>query len=76
MLKYLKNILIGIDQLINSICGGDPDETISARLGRNWQGSWMQRFVDWLFKWQKRPGGHCSNAHWWEQDEGKDQIIK
>jgi len=74
--KYLKNILISIDQIINTILGGDPDMTLSARLGRNYRNSWMERFVDWLFKWQKRPGGHCENADWWEKDEGKDSVIK
>ena len=28
--KYLKNLFIAIDQLANTICGGYPDETISA----------------------------------------------
>ena len=32
--KYLYNILIGIDQLVNAILGGDPDETISSRMGK------------------------------------------
>ncbi len=32
--KWLLNILISIDQLGNTIAGGDPDETISSRLGK------------------------------------------
>lgn len=32
--KYLWNILIAIDQLINTMFGGDPDETISSRMGK------------------------------------------
>ncbi len=32
--KYFLNILIAIDQLGNAVLGGDPDETISSRLGR------------------------------------------
>lgn len=32
--SYIKNILISIDQFINTIFGGDPDETISSRLGK------------------------------------------
>lgn len=32
--KYLLNFLISLDQLGNTILGGDPDETISSRLGR------------------------------------------
>lgn len=34
MKNYYWNVLIAIDQLINTICGGDPDETISSRLGK------------------------------------------
>jgi len=32
--EYFWNILIVIDQLVNTLCGGDPDETISSRLGK------------------------------------------
>jgi hypothetical protein len=32
--KYIWNILIAVDQLVNTLCGGDPDETISSRLGK------------------------------------------
>ena len=35
MRKYLYNILIGVDQLVNAIFGGDPDETLSSRLGKH-----------------------------------------
>lgn len=31
---YVKNVLIGLDQAANTILGGHPDETISARSGR------------------------------------------
>jgi hypothetical protein len=34
MKRYFWNILIAIDQFTNTICGGDPDETISSRLGK------------------------------------------
>jgi hypothetical protein len=33
--RYVKRVLLGIDQLGNTIIGGAPDETISARAGRN-----------------------------------------
>jgi hypothetical protein len=74
--RYIFNILISFDQFINTIFGGDPDMTISARLHRNYCGHPFEKFVDWLFAWQKRPGGHCENSDWWEQDEGKDSIFK
>ena len=73
--KYLKNILISIDQLANTLLLGSPDETISSRLGRNYPGSWMEKAVDWLFRWQNKPGGHCE----WSvepQDREEDSIIK
>jgi hypothetical protein len=76
-MRYIRNILISLDQLVNTIFGGDPDMTISGRLGRNYKGTRLERFVDWLFRWQKRPGGHCENAAWWEKDEsGSDSIFK
>lgn len=36
--RYIKNILIAIDQLIGAICGLDPDETISSFLGKTQRG--------------------------------------
>ena len=32
--RYTVNVLIGIDQLVNAIFKGDPDETISSRIGK------------------------------------------
>lgn len=32
--RYFWNLLIAIDQFINTVFGGDPDETISSRLGK------------------------------------------
>lgn len=75
--KYIRNILISIDQMANTLLGGDPDMTISSRLGRNYKGTWMANFVDWLFSWQKRVGStsHTENANYWETDDGKEAII-
>ena len=28
-------VLVGLDQLGNAVCAGNPDETISSRVGRN-----------------------------------------
>ena len=73
--KYFKNILISIDQFFNTLAGGDPDMTISARLGRNYKGSLFERFVDWIFSCQCHTQGHCENADEYEQDEGKDAVL-
>jgi hypothetical protein len=34
MKRYIWNLLISIDQLLNTILAGDPDETISSRMGK------------------------------------------
>jgi hypothetical protein len=34
MKKYIWNILVAIDQFINTVLGGDPDETMSSRMGK------------------------------------------
>lgn len=34
MPKYVWNLLIALDQLGNAIFGGNPDSTISGRIGR------------------------------------------
>lgn len=69
--------MISLDQLANSLIGGDPDWTISARLGKNYKGTWMAKLVDFLFSWQKRVGSvsHTENAAYWETDDGKDAIV-
>lgn len=32
---YLFRVLIGVDQLLNCLTNGEPDETLSSRFGRN-----------------------------------------
>ena len=32
---YFWNVLVAIDQLFNTILGGDPDETLSSRMGKH-----------------------------------------
>jgi len=34
MRQYLIHILVSIDQLLNTILGGHPDETLSSRCGK------------------------------------------
>ena len=54
----MKQILVAIDQLLNTLLGGMADETISARVHRN---GWAraERFIDWLF----REPGHCAASY-------------
>ena len=66
MLDYIFSILVALDQLANAICGGNPDMTISARIGqfaptsRYWRT--LERLVDWAFYPWQGPG-HCYYAY-------------
>jgi len=75
--KYFWNVLIGIDQLANAILFGDPDETISSRLGK-WlelpKTTWrfeIARIVCWFLR--KLDKNHCRNAI--EKDEGSNTLL-
>jgi hypothetical protein len=68
--KYIWNILISIDQLLNTFLGGDPDETISSRAGKrqdtsNWA-KYLCKFLNLL------DTNHCSKSV--EDDEGSREI--
>lgn len=65
--RYIWNVLISLDQLGNTILGGDPDETISSRLGKK------EREGSKIAKWacsilNKFDHCHCKNSI--EEDEG------
>lgn len=48
MMIYLKNLLIAVDQLLNTLLGGWPDETLSSRAYRlAIEGTtWPMRMID------------------------------
>ena len=62
-MTYSKRVLIGIDQLFNTFCGGWPDETLSSRAWR-WEmdgvRSWPRVVIDALFWWDKH---HCQLSY-------------
>lgn len=33
--QYVYNLAVALDQLVNTLTGGDPDETISSRVGKS-----------------------------------------
>jgi hypothetical protein len=80
--QYTKNVFIGVDQLLNAIIGGDPDETISSRLGKAHRGQYGRllywgTYVFWLITniiWFPWDGwGHCEQSI--EEDEGEDDLL-
>ena len=77
--KWMLNILISIDQLGNTIAGGDPDETISSRLGKlkvkhggriPWRRP-LSKIIDWGL--DKIDPNHSIDAI--EEDEGKEAVL-
>ena len=56
-------ILIAIDQLLNSLIGGYADETLSSRAYRhkkNGSRSWPAWLIDHIFFWQEE---HCKASY-------------
>lgn len=70
MANYIKNLLISVDQFANTVLGGDPDETISSRAGKNKNG-WVWKVLCKML--HLIDPHHCEKSK--EQDEGKDAII-
>jgi len=61
-MRYLVNIFLTIDQMLNTVLLGHPDETLSSRLGRSigherytWV-KYLRRVVDFIFFFEK---DHC-----------------
>lgn len=68
-MKYFKNILVAVDQLGNAICYGNPDVTISARVGyysqveRVYLYYWrtLEKIINFTF-WPVDGPNHCKEA--------------
>jgi len=72
-MSFIKRILISIDQLGNTLTGGDPDETISSRAGKarregKWWGCQLCRFLDLFQK------DHCEKSL--EGDRGEPIPVE
>ena len=73
MSRRLDQIPIAIDQLVNTICGGWADETISSvawrkrQEGKGW--AILRRVIDTLFFWQEN---HCRSAY--ESEKNRRQL--
>ena len=73
MSKRSEQIPIAVDQLINTICGGWADETISSRAYRMQEKSSkfvkLRKLIDSLFFWQTN---HCRSAY--ESEKNRRQL--
>lgn len=77
--QYWLNVLIGLDQFVNALAGGDPRETISSRSakaraeGLRW-GCIMCAFLGWVAtKLSGTPTDHCALSL--ESKVGGDAVI-
>lgn len=60
-MKYGKNLLIAIDQLLNAVFAGYPDETLSARAwrwSRDGKRDWPRSVLDFIFG-----ANHCQESY-------------
>lgn len=65
-MTYLKNLLISVDQLLNAVFAGNPDETISSRLGKRVS---TCRFCNWFCKMlDKVDYRHCQESIEYDSD--------
>jgi hypothetical protein len=74
ILKYIENVAVALDQLVNAIFGGDPDMTLSGRWGRA-----VKENKCYFCRWaclalNKLDKDHCNKQAIAESDEGKDQV--
>ncbi len=71
--SYTRRILISIDQLLNTLAGGWPDETVSSRLGKKARaGNQYAKVACWLIgKVFFHNTRHCTEAI--EEDEGEPE---
>jgi hypothetical protein len=51
MRRWFWNILVAFDQLLNAATGGEPDETVSSRVGREREKSRIARMVAGVLDW-------------------------
>lgn len=67
-MTYYKAVLIAVDQLVNALLAGFPDETLSSRAWR-WEKdgvrSWPRRVFDRLFFWEPN---HCRESYQSERE--------
>ena len=73
-MSRLREVAIAFDQLVNAICGGYADETISARCWRRRAArpyTILRPVVDWLFFFQR---DHCRSAY--ESEVARSQLPK
>lgn len=71
-IKVFKPWFVAVDQLLNTLALGDPDETLSSRLGKASSRCALCRAICRLLS--RIDARHCEKSI--EADEGRDGIIR
>lgn len=71
---WLANIGAALSQLVSALLGGDPDETVSSRLGkaRNKGVRWVLPLCSLL---DMIHPDHCTKSALWDKDEGTRSLL-
>jgi hypothetical protein len=77
--KFAYNLGLGLDQFVNVLLLGDPDESLSGRLGRalmsgrpKWWVRPLAKANDWLWYVARGEVDHCLNAVELEEQHAKE----
>lgn len=72
--RYLRNVALSFDQTANALTGGDPDESVSSRMGKRVGAG--DRGFSYVMCRLMHPfdKNHCTKAI--ESDEGGDKVLK
>lgn len=46
--RWIRDVGMGLDQLLNVVTGGRPDETLSSRTARTGLGNWLDRLTSYF----------------------------
>lgn len=60
---YFHNLLVAFDQLVNTILGGYPDETLSSHAYRSRSRSLFWQFMYHVINFIMRDSLHCEQAY-------------
>lgn len=67
--QYFLNILVAFDRMLNTLLGGNPDQSISQRLWKEYPNSILRQIVDFLFG-----NNHCEDAV--IKDDDVKEVLK
>ena len=71
--KYLTNLFLAVDLFANALLFGDPEETISSRLGKHQDAGHDCKLCDWIcWVLDKIDPRHCDKSRNALQGRGSD----